>query len=366
MNKPRAQHPILGNTALVLASLLVGLILLELGLRIWSVTWILQWPNFVLSARTVHNGREGQRFIDDRELGYVPRPGYSAGTVSFDERSLRRNGGAAVTPPDKVIVATGDSYTYGDEVSDSESWPAHLQALSGARVLNGGVSGYGFDQSVLRAERIAGEVHPSAIVVSFIADDLRRTEMKRLWGAEKPYFDIVPDKTGRKLVLRNVPVPPRPDPWSTLNFWQKAFGWSYLIQFSVEHFGFEWFDNRIRVNPEGTGAEIACLLTGRLAALQKSSGARVLVMAQYDPYTWQDNGFEAKQRGLTNGVLDCARRNGLATLDTFNALANWKGRAANTGGPLGLYGQWHLNDAGNMLTAELVAKALGDLPPAAR
>ena len=52
------------------------------------------------------------------------------------------------------------------------------------------MSGYGFDQIVLRAEIVAAGCKPSAVVVSFIADDVRRTEMRRRWGAEKPYFDI--------------------------------------------------------------------------------------------------------------------------------------------------------------------------------
>jgi len=176
--------------------------------------------------------------------------------------------------------------------------------------------------------------------------------MKRLWGAEKPYLDIENDKGGDGLALLNVPVPPRPDPWSTLNFWQRAFGWSYLLQFSVEHFGFEWFDNSIRIHAEGTGERIACLLTGRLARLQRESGARVLVMAQYDPYVWRAPDFAARQRYAGAGVLECARQNGLAVLDTFDALATAKG------GPRSLYGLWHLNDQGNRLTAGLVAAAL--------
>ena len=61
-----------------------------------------------------------------------------------------------------------------------------LQQLTGRRVLNGGVSGYGFDQTVLRAEQLAARYKPSAIVVSFIADDIQRTEMRRLWSADKP------------------------------------------------------------------------------------------------------------------------------------------------------------------------------------
>ena len=50
------------------------------------------------------------------------------------------------------ILAVGDSYTYGEEVGENDSWPAQLQRIKNQRVLNAGVSGYGFDQSVLRAE----------------------------------------------------------------------------------------------------------------------------------------------------------------------------------------------------------------------
>ena len=83
-----------------------------------------------------------------------------------------------------------------------------------------GVAGFGFDQTVLRAEALAPALHPSTIVVSFIADDLRRTEFARLWSADKPWFDV----ENGALVLRGVPVPPRTDPRQTLGFAQKSLG----------------------------------------------------------------------------------------------------------------------------------------------
>ena len=75
-------------------------------------------------------------------------------------------------------------------------------AAAGRRVLNAGVSGYGFDQIVLRAERSCRTSHPSKVVVGFIADDIVRTEMRRRWSAEKPYFDI----QNGALVLHDVAV----------------------------------------------------------------------------------------------------------------------------------------------------------------
>ncbi|MDP1967258.1 MAG: GDSL-type esterase/lipase family protein, partial [Reyranella sp.] len=235
-------------------------------------------------------------------------------------------------------------------VADDEAWPAQLQRIIGRRVLNAGVSGYGFDQIVLRAEELAPRYKPGAIVVGFIADDIRRTEMRRLWGADKPYYDI----EGQTLVPRNVPVPPRADPRTTLNFWHRTLGYSFLFDFMMQRLGllYDWFGDHIRVHPPGTGERIACLLTARLAELQRSSGARVLVVAEYDPVVWDDPAFAAKQREMTGALLACAQKQGLATLDSYNAMVG-------TSKPRQLYVQWHMNGEGNALIARLVAKSLG-------
>ena len=55
---------------------------------------------------------------------------------------------------------------------------------------------------------------------------------------------------------------------------------------------------------------------------------------------------------MTRDLLECGRRNGLATLDTYEALAA-------TPRPRDLYVLWHMNAAGNALIARLVAVALG-------
>ncbi len=333
MNTPPAQR--LSQIGLVLLSLVVGLAMLELGLRAWN-GYLRFWPNFVLDARTVHDQREAARFRHDAALGHVPRNGVRPnGTVPGRKE-----------PP---VLAVGDSFTYGDEVADGETWPAALQALTGRRTVNGGVSGYGFDQIVLRAEILARDVEPVGIVVSFIADDIRRTEMRRMWGAEKPYFDI----EGDALVLRNVPVPPRPAPRSSLSWAQRTLGYSLLVDVTLRRLNLlhGWFGDHARARPSGTGERIACLLTERLAALQAASGARVIVMAQYDAWAWQDPANGAEQRRLATGLLGCAARQGLLTIDTYDALA---GRRS----PRDFYAQWHMNAPGNRLIAEIVAGKL--------
>ncbi len=79
----------------------------------------------------------------------------------------------------------------------------------------------------------------------------------------------------------------------------------------------------------------------------------MLLVAAYDPVVWDDPKFAAEQRRLTAGLLDCARREGLATLDTYEALAA-------TPRPRDLYVLWHMNAAGNALMARLIAGALGN------
>ncbi|NBX93928.1 MAG: hypothetical protein EBQ85_11920 [Proteobacteria bacterium] len=48
----------------------------------------------------------------------------------------------------------GDSFTFGAEVNDNETWPSHLQNFSKTTVLNGGVVGFGLDQTYLLFEEL--------------------------------------------------------------------------------------------------------------------------------------------------------------------------------------------------------------------
>jgi hypothetical protein len=288
--------------------------------------------------------------MPDELLGYVPRPGYRDPLVAIDGHGLRvTDGPVAHEPRDGAILAVGDSFTFGEEVGNAETWPAQLQGLTGRRVLNGGVSGYGFDQTVLRAEQLTALHKPSSVVVSFIADDIRRTEMRRLWGYDKPWFAIEHDA----VVLKGVPLPPPPQrrllpPRVAERLLVALSPWlQYLLRYHQ------------RAHPAGTGLAIAPRLVERLAALGARSGAQVIVLAQYDPKVWLDRAFANEQRGLTQTVLDRAAARGLATLDTFASLSAEPS-------PRALYRAWHMNARGNLLVARLVARALADAAPAAR
>ena len=346
-----------GRAALVLGSVLVTLLMLELGCRLWrGPAALLDWSNIIRAERQATLNAGAGRLKRDSELGFVLRPGFSADGITYDlsgHRLTPAPAGSVLAEPPVLVV--GDSYAHGDEVSDEETWAALLQPLIGRRTVNAGVSGYGLDQAVLRAVQQVPEVKPAALVLVFIADDLRRSEMSRVWGAEKPYFE----PSGNDLTLRNVPVPPSPSPSASLDVWQRLFGWSVLVDTILRHKGwqYEWSIDHLRVLPRGAGAAMACPLLKRLASL----GVPTLVVAQYDPYVWKNADYAGEQRRLSRNVLDCARAAGLGALDLFDAIDE----GVRRDGYAAMFRTSHPGPLGHRIAAERIAAALKDgyMPP---
>jgi hypothetical protein len=105
------------------------------------------------------------------------------------------------------IALIGDSFTYGSHLTDRETIAAQLESLLGDRyeVLVFAAEGFGLDQMAVLTDAVVPGYHPDAVIVGFIADDLRRSCTRFAWGqARKPYFEL----TSAGLELRGVPVPP--------------------------------------------------------------------------------------------------------------------------------------------------------------
>ncbi len=353
--KPRLAFRRLGSIGLILASFFVGLMLLEIACRfmLGGPSALTHWQNLVLlsriEARKAQGPDLGSSYVHDPNLGYLNKPNYQSWALNYDTHGFR------VMPPlaangvqGPPILATGDSYTKGDEVADAESWPAQVQTLLGWRAINAGVGAYGLDQTVLRTERLVKELKPAVLVLGLIADDVRRAEMSRLWGREKPYFEL----DGGRLVLRNVPVPRPRQPGETLTPLQAVFGWSVLLDTVLDRLRLRnaWHSDQTRALPYGAGERLACPLMHRVAAL----GVPTLVVAQYLPTAWDVPDSAAEERRVTGVVLHCAERAGLATLDLYPAFD----AAIRIHGRDSVYGSWHPNWRGYRLIGEQVAQQL--------
>ena len=88
----------------------------------------------------------------------------------------------------------------------------------------------------------------------------------------------------------------------------------------------------------------------RLAAI----GVPVLVVAEYDPYHWQDDKYRAVTRRIDDAVLACAAAAGLATFDLFEAIDE----GVRKQGLWTIYRRAHPSPAGAELAARRIAAEL--------
>jgi hypothetical protein len=64
------------------------------------------------------------------------------------------------------ILTVGDSFTFGEQVRDDQTWSYYLQnLLPGSEVLNFGVHGYGHDQMLLYLREEGIKYHPDIVIL---------------------------------------------------------------------------------------------------------------------------------------------------------------------------------------------------------
>ncbi len=136
------------NTAIVIASSLIGLLLCEVLAR-----------NFLNPVDYL-----SVKMIRHEILGAV----VETKTSGFDEWGFRNR----AVPSKADIVALGDSHTYGNTAKMVESWPYVLGCLSKKKVYNMGLGGYGPNQYYYLLMNKALVLKPKIIVCGiYMGDD---------------------------------------------------------------------------------------------------------------------------------------------------------------------------------------------------
>ena len=118
-------------------------------------------------------------YIPDPDLGWTIAPNtshfsrpYTSDAQGFRLTKANTSENGSCT----VVSIWGDSMVHGDGVADSNSWPWILSEILSDRfkVINGGVSGYGSDQGLLRFKNRVKQVKPDIALLSYATADLFR------------------------------------------------------------------------------------------------------------------------------------------------------------------------------------------------
>ena len=316
-----------------------------------SSVWATSWTNIAESMNIDKLQGNYYPAAFDSVIGHVPKPGvhmsWGGAIVTIGPDGTRSNGTSTELPAKPSILAVGDSFTYGDQVNDAETWPAQLEKTLNIRTLNAGVFGYGLDQTVLMAERQLKTQTPDILIVGIIPDDINRTELSVRTGIAKPVFTISDDRLelipaennksqGKKYQhLENIAANLR-----------AVFGYSFLIHHMMFRLVPEyWLSKRLNVREHNDGVQVSCRLAQRIANLQVKTK---LLLMQYPAHNIISN----SRGGDVEMLLDCARNTNLIVVDSFSKLRAIFERDFELFNSL-YFG--HMSPSGNRFIASLLA-----------
>ncbi len=169
-------------------------------------------PNEIFNAdRKQRNWAPGTfyRFADE-QLGWVHNEGLPRLSPHFSAEDYKKY---------PCVYAYGDSFVYGDEVSDKETWAVILEEQLGCPVANYGVGAYGTDQAYLRLARElpdrSGDNVNRGLVLFGVYREMPRRNMAASWlfyclcmnyphPLYKPYFTL--NKQKNALVEHKIPA----------------------------------------------------------------------------------------------------------------------------------------------------------------
>jgi acyl-CoA thioesterase-1 len=173
-------------------------------------------------------------------------------------------------PPDAVVLAFGDSLTFGTGANADESYPAQLEKLIGRRVVRAGVPGEATAQALARLPEALDEHAPRLLLLCIGGNDfLRRLGNQQ---AERNVREMVKLATGRGVAVMLIGTP---EPGFTLS--PPAFYAGIAREFRLPYeegiVGQVLKDASLKADPIHPNARGYRLIAERLAEQLKQGGA---------------------------------------------------------------------------------------------
>ena len=301
------------HTSIILVSTFFALIVVEIATRVVSGAEVLTLRNWIASRShllNVHTVNDYSSVTGWRLKEGIRSTGFNTGPYGLRFTETEPN------PDSAKILAVGDSFTAGSEVTDEFSWPAHLENLLGTQVLNGGVGAFGTDQIVLQAEELLEKTDPDILVVGFLENDIYRSQYSVFGGGPKPYFTV---RDGA-LVGNNLPVPLNVGLLPDSKGWARVIGHSLFATRLLEATApalFLSLHGPVYEKISNDPVKVSCLLLQRLAKKAQERDIRLIHLMQY-------GGGLVTQREQPNTearvVTQCASASGYQVVDEFSAL----------------------------------------------
>ena len=255
-----------------------------------DAAWRLQWVarhlregslNYVLDDWNASRGWTLKANLRD-----VPFRGKSVSSNSRGARGVQEL--SLVKPPGVTrIVVLGDSFTFGEEVGDDETYSHVLQQLiPHSEVVNLGVHGYGHDQMLhyLREEGV--KYKPDIVILGFLPDDAERNVLS-FRDYAKPHYAL----KGGRLSLTTRPIP-RPEDMLASEKWRSKFG-DLLTMLRSRY---EWRSGKT----QAITRDLTWALLDEIKATSEAAGARVAYayLPVYGEISRTDEGMTGRERAF--------------------------------------------------------------------